>query len=99
LNHIGASLKCLSRNLVLSKQAKFGNARHSLVNSLKKNEVNRETIKDPLGHSNIHTIDYYFDRIEDEVREDLASNLLSISEIKKTINKNEKKLPGNCWAE
>ena len=63
-----------------TKDLSIGKARHTLVNRLKKNHVDREFVKDILGHTSIITTDNYYDQFEDDVHREIARKYMSVSQ-------------------
>ncbi len=75
------SLKNLTKQLGLPSM-KLANARHTLANQLKRNNVDREIVKDMFGHTSIHTLDNYYESFHDDEHRKIASNYISIASIK-----------------
>lgn len=62
----------------IMKHISVRKARHTLVNRLKKNHVDREFVKDILGHTSIITTDNYYDQFEDDTHREIARKSISI---------------------
>lgn len=77
VNRVSQSLKHLAENLGIKKNLRFGNARHSLANVLKRNNVDREMLKDLFGHTSIITADNYFGDFEEDKQAEIAKNFMS----------------------
>jgi integrase/recombinase XerD len=79
------NLKNIMKDLDITKSISIGKARHSLANILKKNDVNREFVKDILGHTSILTTDNYFDQFEDDKHTSIFDNLISIPKMQERL--------------
>lgn len=77
VNRASQSLKHLADNLGIKKNLRFGNARHSLANVLRQNNVDREMLKDMFGHTSIITADNYFGEFEDDKQAEIAKKFMS----------------------
>lgn len=86
------NLKNLIKDLDIPKNISIGKARHSLANILKKNDVNREFVKDILGHTSILTTDNYFDQFEDDKHTTIFDNLISIPKMQERLAKSDSKI-------
>jgi integrase len=78
---VSKSLKKITKDLNLEKNISIGKARHTLTNILKKHQVNREFVKDILGHTSIVTADNYYGQFEDEQHTSIFDNIVSLQKI------------------
>jgi integrase/recombinase XerD len=88
------SMKHLAKHLGLEKNLKLSNARHSVANILRKNNVNREIVKDIFGHTSMTTLDYYYDEFDSHVLQSINKDILSLDAISNAINKKENESKG-----
>ncbi len=84
---VSKSLKQITKDLNLEKNISIGKARHTLTNILKKNQVDREFVKDILGHTSIVTADNYYDQFEDDQHTSIFNNIVSVQKINQRLKK------------
>ena len=84
---VSKSLKKITKDLNLEKNISIGKARHTLTNILKKHQVDREFVKDILGHTSIVTADNYYDQFEDDQHTSIFNNIVSVKKIDQRLKK------------
>lgn len=73
------ALKTLSKRIGLEKPLTLKSARHTLANILKNEKINREFIKDILGHLNLQTTENYLEGMDDENHTEIMTSITNLS--------------------
>ena len=79
------SVQSIVEGLAIDKRITLGKARHTLTNILKKHKVDREFVKDILGHTSIVTADNYYDQFEDDQHSAIFNSIVSVQKMKERI--------------
>lgn len=79
------AIKSITDDLNISKKTSIGKARHALTNIFKKNKVDREFVKDILGHTSIVTADNYYDQFEEDQHTSIFNTIVAVDKIKERL--------------
>lgn len=81
------AMKLIVDDLGFNKNLSIGKARHTLTNIFKKNKVDREFVKDILGHTSILTADNYYDQFEEDQHSSIFNTIVASSKMKERLQR------------